>query len=75
MADGSTWNAARCIHGEPSEKEVQPDTDLGRATKPGVRNVVRKPEDENRVFGTPTIRTDIPFKEKRSVADYNVCLS
>jgi hypothetical protein len=33
---------------------------------------VRKPEDEVRIFGTPTIRTDIPYKEKRSVADYNV---
>jgi hypothetical protein len=34
--------------------------------------VVRKPEDETRSFGAPTIRTDIPFKEKRSIADYNV---
>jgi hypothetical protein len=66
------WNAAKCIHGEPNEKEVQPDTDLGKSTKPGCRNVVRKPEDENRIFGAPTIRTDIPFKEKRSIADYNV---
>ena len=33
--------------------------------------MVRRPEDSNRVFGCPTIRTDIPFKEKRSVADYN----
>jgi hypothetical protein len=24
------------------------------------------------MFGTPTIRTDIPFREKRSLADYNV---
>ena len=23
------------------------------------------------MFGTPTIRTDIPFKEKRSIADFN----
>lgn len=39
--------------------------------KPGSRNTVRRPEDSNRVFGCPTIRTDIPYKEKRSVADYN----
>lgn len=39
--------------------------------KPGCRNVVRKPEDTNRVFGAPTIRTDIPYKEKRSLADFN----
>lgn len=39
--------------------------------RPGTRNIVRRPEDANRVFGCPTIRTDIPFKEKKSVADYN----
>lgn len=31
---------------------------------------MRRPEDSNRSFGVPTIRTDIPFKVKRSVADY-----
>lgn len=45
---------------------------MGKSTKAGCRNVVRKPEDETRIFGAPTIRTDIPFKEKRSIADYNV---
>jgi hypothetical protein len=72
MIGSDIWNAAKCIHGEPSEKELQPDNDLGRSTKVGCRNVVRKPEDHTRSFGTPTIRTDIPFKERRSVADYNV---
>jgi len=33
-------------------------------------NIVRKPQDENRIFGVPTIRTDIPYKVVRSVADY-----
>lgn len=66
------WNAAKCIQGEPSERELHPDKDLGRSIKEGTRNVVRKPEDENRIFGVPTIRTDIPYKEKRSIADYNV---
>jgi hypothetical protein len=64
------WNAAKCIHGEPSEREVEPDHDLGRSTKPGCRNELREGEDINRVFGTPTIRLDIPYKEKRSVADH-----
>jgi EF-hand domain-containing family member B len=68
------WNAAKCIHGEPTEVHLMPDVDLGKSVKPGCRNVVRKPEDSNRVFGAPTIRTDIPFKEKRSIADYNVYL-
>lgn len=69
------WNAAKCIHGEPSDRELQPDRDLGKCVKLGSRNVVRKPEDEKRAFGTPTVRTDIPFKEKRSIADYNVRFS
>jgi len=33
--------------------------------------MVRRPEDANRAFGCPTVRTDIPFKEFKSVADYN----
>jgi hypothetical protein len=70
IVGNNIWNAAKCIHGEPSEKEVQPDNDLGRCTKAGSMNVVRKPEDWNRSFGTPTIRTDIPYKDKRSIADY-----
>jgi len=65
------WNAAKCLAGEPSEKELLTDSDLGRCVKPGSWNQVRRPEDQNRAFGCPTIRTDIPFKEKRSVADYN----
>jgi len=27
------WNAARCIHGEPSEREVKPDHDLGKSVR------------------------------------------
>ena len=64
------WNAAKCITGEPSERELQPDHDLGRSKKTNCTNQVRRPEDSNRSFGIPTIRTDIPFKVKRSVADY-----
>ncbi len=69
---GASWNAGRCIHGEPTEKELEPDRDLGVANKNGCRNVVRKPEDANRAFGAPSIRTDIPYKEKKSMADHNV---
>ena len=68
------WNAARCIHGEPDLKQLLPDKDLGKSTKPNCRNVVRKEEDKYRSFGVPTIRTDIPQKPKRSVADYQVSL-
>ena len=46
------WNAAKCISGDPSDRELEP-------------------EDKDRAFGCPTIRTDIPFKVVRSVADYS----
>jgi len=39
-------------------KESQPDSDLGKTNKYGYRNVT-KSGDENRVFGVPTIRSDI----------------
>jgi len=43
---------------------------LGKSIKPNCRNVVREEKDKNRSFGCPTIRTDIPFKNFKSVADY-----
>ena len=51
---------------------MAPDKDLGKSIKPNCRNVVRKEEDMHRSFGVPTIRKDIPYKEFRSVADYQV---
>jgi len=47
-----------------------PDKDLGKSAKPNCSNTVRKPEDAHRSFGAPSIRTDIPLKVKKSVADY-----
>jgi len=64
------WNAARCIHGEPLSNEIIPDHDLGKSVKPNCRNVVRNEDDKYRSFGCPTVRTDIPFKDFKSVADY-----
>ena len=64
------WNAARCIHGVPTEKELQPDVDLGKAVKPGCRNVVRTEADKARSFGLPTVRNDIPYKAVKSLANY-----
>jgi len=39
------WNAAKCINGDPSERELQPDIDLAISTKKNCTNQVRKPED------------------------------
>lgn len=47
---------------------MQPDYDLGKATKYGFRNTPKQ-GDQNRVFGVPTVRTDIEKKGMKSVAD------
>lgn len=69
-ASAETWNAARCINGEPTDKQLEPDHDLGHCVKPGSRNITRRDEDESRVFGCPSIRVDIPKKKLKSVADH-----
>ena len=45
-----------------------PDIDLGKSNKHGYRNVT-KPGDENRVFGTGSIRNDIPAPKNKGIAD------
>ncbi|EGR29619.1 hypothetical protein IMG5_152210 [Ichthyophthirius multifiliis] len=64
------WNAGKCIRGDGTLKEVQPDKDLGTTNKFGFRNLP-KPGDENRIFGTPTIRDDIMKPQVKSIADPN----
>ena len=32
--------------------------------------MVRSKQDDNRIFGIPSVRTDIPYPKLRSVADY-----
>ena len=40
--DDDAWNAALCIHGDPSsQKQLDPDPDLGRCTKANCTNTVR----------------------------------
>jgi hypothetical protein len=48
-----------------------PDPDLGHTNKFGFRNTTKE-GDQNRVFGTPTIRDDITRKTQKSIADPNV---
>lgn len=43
LKKGQEWNAAKCLMGEPTINELQADKDLGRCTKPGSRNMVRRP--------------------------------
>jgi hypothetical protein len=70
MPKGDHWNAAKCIQGEPNALQLQPDQDLGTTTRKECRNQVRCPADEQRQFGCPTIRTDIPQRKMKSVADH-----
>jgi len=51
-----TWGAAECLRGDYTEEEMMPDSDLGRATRPGFRNAAADPD---RVFGIPSLRTDV----------------
>lgn len=69
--DPTVWNAGKCITGEATNSQLAPDNDLGRSVKQNCTNTIRRPEDEHRSFGVPTVRTDVPFKVWRSVADYN----
>lgn len=61
--DGETAWAA--IQGNYSADEQQPDADLGRAVNFGWKNVAV----DNRLYGIPTIRSDIPAPARRSMAD------
>lgn len=43
VEDESAWNAALCIHGDPSsQKEIEPDKDLGKCTKLNCTNTIRQ---------------------------------
>lgn len=46
-----------------SEEQQQPDADLGKSLREGYRNIA----PEGRVFGVPSIRTDMSLPAKRSV--------
>lgn len=59
------WGVRECI-GNYTEEEQEPDKDLGRSIRPGWRNV----GPPQRVFGVPSIRSDVPAPALKSVADH-----
>lgn len=63
--------AGKCINGDGNLKDVKVDSDLGRTNRYGFRNTTRE-GDENRVFGVPTIRSDIRKSNMKSIADPTV---
>ena len=71
---GDAWNAGRCIHGDGSTvsgKSVEADPDLGKNRKYAEKLKALQPQshDPNRAFGVPSIRSDLPKKESKSVTD------
>jgi len=62
---GPEWGVRECI-GNYTPEEQQPDRDLGRSIRPGWRNM----GPPQRVFGVPSIRSDVPAPALKSVADH-----
>lgn len=56
-APDGAWGAVDCLRGDYTEAEQMPDPDLGKSVRPGFRNVSKDPD---RVFGLPSLRTDVP---------------
>ena len=69
--DKEQWNVAKSLQSNSTWKEVKPDQSLGKSTNHGFRNIVKE-GDEGRLFGVPTIRSDINKPSFKSVADPNV---
>lgn len=63
------WNARQCLEGDYTIEDQAPDKDLGQSVRPGWRN--HHPPD-NRAFGVPNVRTDIPVPRVKSIADSQV---
>lgn len=62
---GPEWGVRECI-GNYTPDEQAPDRDLGKSIRPGWRNMA----PETRVFGVPSIRSDISAPQLKSVADH-----
>lgn len=62
------WTAGQCITGEPRPEALLPDRDLGKTVRKGFRNIP-KPGDEDRQFGVPSVRYDLPKRSQRSITD------
>jgi hypothetical protein len=75
--NGDSWNVARCINGDPNiktDREFQEDSDLGKSIlyKSKLQNLHPKEYDPSRIYGIPSIRTDLKKKSFSSVTDMTV---
>eukprot|EP01138_Halocafeteria_seosinensis_P016482 gb/GECG01016813.1/.p1 GENE.gb/GECG01016813.1/~~gb/GECG01016813.1/.p1 ORF type:complete len:450 (+),score=61.40 gb/GECG01016813.1/:1-1350(+) len=62
------WGAGDCIRGDFTAEEQLPDTDLGKSTRPGYRNVAKDPD---RRFGVPSVRYDLPQNKGADLRDFS----
>ncbi|QDZ23086.1 hypothetical protein HOP50_09g56260 [Chloropicon primus] len=60
------WGVQQLICGDYSMDDQNPDPDLGKSLRSGFRN---ESKDADRVFGAPSIRTDLNAPKVKSVAD------
>ena len=68
MSMKQDWTAGQCINGAPRPVDLLPDRDLGKSLRTGFRNKT-KPGDEERLFGVPSIRHDLPKRVQPSITD------
>ena len=60
------WGVQQLICGDYSMNDQNPDPDLGKSLRSGFRN---ESKDSERVFGAPSIRSDLNAPKVKSVAD------
>ena len=68
-SSGDAWSAADCIRGDYTLEQQLPDADLGKSVSKGYRNLTTDPE---RTFGIPTIRKDIPGRDRQTDSECSV---
>lgn len=68
----SNCNASKCIYGDSSlmnSESLNPDRDLGRSVSYRSKFHIPSEFDNNKTFGIPSIRSDLPLKTFVSVSD------
>lgn len=69
----NNWNLAKCMYGDKTKK-IETDKDLGKSIVYKSKLSTIQPKDFNNeiVYGTPSVRKDLPKKKNISVSDVTV---
>ena len=71
----NTWNIAKCIHGDINSLKpemLEKDVDLGKSSLYKSKNSRLQPKTDietKRIFGLPSVRSDLKPREKESVCN------